>query len=486
MMPRKLRVVWMIGIDVLLSLVGVSGVHAQSEFALQPTTSTPVSLGVPNTVAILYRPTTDVLGNADIGIFVMHPYASYTTFAGCTQLAQRGFTVLCANGPFNGNQYGYYGYEQHAPTIAAGLNYLRNTVTSPTIKKALVFGHSAGGPMMSFYDNVAENGAGACTGPEKLIPCVTSNLQNLPKPDGVMLFDSHLGDSLATFTYVDPSILTNANPPGNVPANRDPSLDLFSAANGYNAATTGGTYTSAFVKRYTAAQAERNAELVSQALNLLRAEQQFNPTALGDDIPFLCIGCTAARLWQPASGGANQSATGLLNCTQQPHTLLAHDGTRPVQVVCSVRPPSGQGADGITNNSNINTNVHIYLGAHAMRTNGRYTQTLNDITGLDYSSSAATSAGNAPGITVPIIIIANTGHYFIRPDEILFNNLTSTNDKTLAYEEGAVHGGTECTACETLLGLPAGYYGDTFGRSMDFYAEWLMGNGPNGKPRFPH
>src|ERR1043165_3336407 len=176
---------------------------------------------VPGAVAAtLRRPTTDTLLKSHIGIFVMHPYSSYvnnTTI--CNELAARGFTMLCANGPFNGNQFGYYGYEQHVPTIAAGLNYLRNVVAGPAIKKALVFGHSAGGPMMAFYDNVAENGPAACTGPEKLIPCVTTNLQNLPKPDGVMLFDSHLGDSMATFTYVDPSIISNSIPPGNVPSN---------------------------------------------------------------------------------------------------------------------------------------------------------------------------------------------------------------------------------------------------------------------------
>ena len=45
-------------------------------------------------------------------------------------------------------------------------------------------------------------------------------------------------------------------------------------------------------------------------------------------------------------------------------------------------------------------------------------------------------------------------------------------DKTFAIEEGAIHGGTECTACEETArartaGAPGGdvafgYYGDTF------------------------
>ena len=224
----------------------------------------------------------------------------------------------CALSPTSGNQYAYYGFEQHASTIAAGLRFLRN-LTGPTVTKALIFGHSQGGPMMAFYQNVAENGPAVCQQPEKLLPCVDTDLHNLPKADGVMMFDSHLGDSLATFTYIDPAVMNNTL------GQRDPSLDMFSAANGYNATTNGATYTDAFKKRYTAAQAVRNADLVSQALALLQARRAStgNPNDLGDAIPFTVVGGSAARLWQPDLS--------LVSCTKSPHTLLSHDGTRPVR-----------------------------------------------------------------------------------------------------------------------------------------------------------
>src|SRR6266511_3196053 len=67
-------------------------------------------------------------------------------------------------------------------------------------------------------------------------------------------------------------------------------------------------------------------------------------------------------------------------------------------------------------------NVHIWLGTHSLRaTSGLYTQSADDITGIDYDSSNATSVSNAKGITVPLVIISNTGHYFVRPDEILYD-----------------------------------------------------------------
>ena len=82
---------------------------------------------------------------------------------------------------------------------------------------------------------------------------------------------------------------------------------------------------------------------------------------------------------------------------------------------------------------------------------------------------------------MPFLIVGNGAHYFIRPDEIIYQTARMA-DKTFAIEEGAVHGGTECTACETARGLATpgpgpspqyGYYGDTFGRTMDFMAEWM-------------
>ena len=198
-----------------------------------------------------------------------------------------------------------------------------------------------------------------------------------------------------------------------------------------------------------------------------------DPTQLGDDIPFNVVGSTDARLWQPD--------TGLLRYTKKPHTLLARDGTRPVQIIQSVRNPMGRAANGLDCiRSTTTQNVHIWLGAHALRaTPGLYTQSADDITGIDYDSSNATSVSNAKGITVPLVIISNTGHYFVRPDEILYDNAVA-HDKTIAFEEGAVHGGTPCLPCATLIdpaittqGQANAYWGDTIKRTFDFYSEWL-------------
>jgi hypothetical protein len=443
-----------------------------SRAQLQPVTTTNFNNTIGNALpnlpaAILRRPTENVPGKTNVAIFIMHPYSSSTNYMGCSLLAQRGYTTLCADSEFTDNPNGFYGYEQHAPGIRSGTNYLRNTVSNPAITKVLIFGGSMGAPMMAFYQNVAENGPRVCQDPEKIIPCVDTNLHNLPKADGVMMRDAHLGDALATFTYVDPAIHDNFCEP------RNPAVDMFSAANGYDAATDSAKYTKRFSNRYTTQQARRNQHLLNEALNLLRKKikRTGDPTQLDDDIPFDVVGSTDARLWQPDIS--------LLKYTKNPHILLARDGSRPVQIIESVRPPSGRRDAALDcEGSTPFANVHIWLGAHALRATPRlYTQTRDDMTG-DYDSSATSTVTNVKGITVPLIIIAHTGHYFIRPDEIIYDAAISS-DKTIAFNEGAVHGGGPCSECAlpidpTLTPAEANaYFGDTFKRSFDFYAEWL-------------
>ena len=205
-------------------------------------------------------------------------------------------------------------------------------------------------------------------------------------------------------------------------------------------------------------------------MGLLRKEIKAtgDPSQLGEDIPFTVIGSQNARLWQPDIS--------LLKYTKRAHTLLARDGTRPVQIIESVRVPAGERDTALDCiDSSIAANVRVWLGAHALRsTPGKYTQTKDDITGIDWDSSATSSITNVKGIKVPLVIIAHTAHYFIRPDEMIYDTAT-TLDKTIAFNEGAVHGGGPCAPCAlqidpTLTPAQANaYFGDTQGRNGDFY-----------------
>ena len=75
---------------------------------------------------------------------------------------------------------------------------------------------------------------------------------------------------------------------------------------------------------------------------------------------------------------------------------------------------------------------------------------------------------NVEGISVPFLIMSMTGHYFEVPDEIIYNHAASP-DKSIAFVEGAVHGITPCTACETR----PGQFGDTVKTTFDYVDQWL-------------
>ncbi|NIN34068.1 MAG: hypothetical protein GTO60_02730, partial [Gammaproteobacteria bacterium] len=59
-------------------------------------------------------------------------------------------------------------WEDNALAIKQGIEYLRSL---PGISTVVLLGGSGGGPTMSFYQAVAENGVAFCQQPQKLTKC---------------------------------------------------------------------------------------------------------------------------------------------------------------------------------------------------------------------------------------------------------------------------------------------------------------------------
>ncbi len=438
-------------------------------------TITYVNLGAGGT-ALLRTPSPLGASPRDhIGIFVMHPSSSFINSPICTELANRGYTTLCADNPFSFNGNGYKGYEDHSAIIARGINCLKGQnppgqTSSPcsaitAITKIIIIGHSMAGPMMAFYQNIAENGAAACKKPERLIPCDDTNLSNLPVADGVILLDSHLGDAAATMTYTDPAVIRDQQPDL-----RDSRVDMFDPANGYDTTTNGATYSDKFIKAFLAGQSRRHNKLIDDALEELSDITNDRHNVYPDDMPFVVPGSNGARLWQPDIR--------LLKCTQAAYLVLTNanpTGEGPKQI-CSVRLPAGN-LGALTFDSVTSVSVQIWLGAHSVRTTKDYNQTPDDITGIVYDSSNTSTPTNVEGLSKPLLIVVMGAHYFMRPDEILLSHATKTNDKQMVAVEGAVHGFTPCTPCAVAQGLPANAYGDTVKRLFDFVDGWLSNPG---------
>ena len=183
-------------LSVLSMILAAQVSRAQS----QPIRTTYVKLG--SSSALLMEPATPG-PKSHIAIVYTYPGTSLSLNLGPVnnfndptgpELAGRGYRELLLNHGLAGPKVGY---ESIAPAIGQAIKYARSL---PGVDTVLLLGHSIGGPLVAFYENVAENGPGVCQGPEKIYPCAGDRLKDLPKADGVIFADVHLGEA---FRHVD-------------------------------------------------------------------------------------------------------------------------------------------------------------------------------------------------------------------------------------------------------------------------------------------
>lgn len=394
---------------------------------------------------LLYEPTS-AGHKAKIALVYSHPNGDVMGAAAGEEMASRGYPILMVN---------YRGVAQptdaYLPAISRAFGYLR---ALPGVTKVVAVGHSGGGHLMPLYVNVALNGAKACNGPEKIYPC-RPGLDGLVRPDGLVLLDPTFG-ALHQASSVDPA-QTDGGP-------RKADVDMFAAANGYDAAAGRGRYPPAFAQRFHAAQAARNATIVDGALTR-SAALKAGAGSFSDDEPLVIRGmgvnATGARLYQPD--------TSYVSRTKRPHLLLRADGTEEQTIIRSVRAPSGRRAaqqlDSLAAMSQ-NTTVRRFLASSAIRTLPGYAFTADDVVGVDWRSAISSSPSNAEGITVPSLVLTMSCHYLVVPGEIIFDHLAA-RDKTYAAVEGATHSFGPCRP----------EYGDTRKRTFDYVDRWLSAAG---------
>jgi pimeloyl-ACP methyl ester carboxylesterase len=408
-----------------------------------------VRLGA-NDEGILYEPT-NLAPKARVAVLFTHPIANNFDAPMGRELASRGYRVLALNHHI-GNRRSpseVWNTEKYLPGVSRGIEYLR---TLAGVQRVVVLGHSGGGEEIAFYADVALNGPSACQGPEKIYPCKSEGLTGLAKPDGVILLDSTPG-GFNRFQSFDPAI-DGDNP------KRIASLDMLSPANGFDPVNKRANYSPEFAKRFFAAQAARNARIVAQAEERLKAIEQ-GKSLYSDDEVMLIRGA------KDGTGGArlyNPDPVHFLARTKKPHTLLKADGSEPDVIVQSLRPPvtSYSTELGTLENNAIAITVREFLATSGLRTTPDYAITADDIVGVDWRSAALTTPGNAEGITVPSLVMVMSCHYMIVPGEITFDHLAA-KDKTFAAVEGAVHGFSPCKP----------EYGDTVKRLFDYVDRWL-------------
>jgi pimeloyl-ACP methyl ester carboxylesterase len=396
--------------------------------------------------AVIYEPAS-AGAKSGISLIYMHPSGGTFNHPVGRELAIRGYRVLMLN--TYGTQEAFEGY---VPAIAASIRYLRSL---PGVTKVVFVTHSGGGPVMTFYENVAENGPKACQDPAKISPC-RGNLSDLPKADGLILLDSVPGAAFHWMTAVDPAVGSTHQP-------RNPELDMFDPKNSYDRASGSGGYSSDFVRKFFQAQSARNMSVVQRALarldKLEKGESDYR-----DDEPFIVPGVGVA------SAGARlyQTDLRLLSRTRQPHVLLKADESKPTQIIPSVRPPLGTKPDLLSTLRAMtqSTTVRKFLADSALRTTSEFSMTADNIIGVDWASSSTSVPSNIEGVKVPTLVMAMNCHYFVVPSEIAYDHAGAT-DKQYVAVEGATHMFRPCKP----------EYGDTQKRLFDYVDGWLSARG---------
>src|SRR5437870_10553987 len=130
--------------------------------------------------AALYKP--DKGPAPHVAFVIAHRTANYLNHIACRELPRRGFLALCFNTRFQNNEAAVR-WEETALDVKAAVDFARS---QPGITKVILFGHSGGGPLMSFYQAVAEKGTAYCQAPNKLVKC-GNNLSGL-KPADALVF----------------------------------------------------------------------------------------------------------------------------------------------------------------------------------------------------------------------------------------------------------------------------------------------------------
>jgi hypothetical protein len=399
--------------------------------------------GVPSSVkGALYAPDA-AQKPPHVGILVIHRASNFMNTLACTELSRRGFLVLCMN-PRSDNNEALVRWETIPLDVKAGMEFLKK---QPGVAKILLWGFSGGGPTTTFYQNVAENGVSACQGSNKLVQC-GNELAGLPRADGLILVDAHPGNPVNGIRSLNPAV-TDESRPNLI----NPDLDPFNPKNGYNSKGP-STFSEEFKKKYFRAQAERMNRLIEKALAMQR-QMKDGKYDYPDDDAFVVVRGENARLVQLDMR--------IHPGTVKPRKLIKNDGTVVTEIVKSVRVPNLQAArqNGQFENGTRLLTVKSFLSANAVRAT-------DSMDGIDHCSSNNSPPCHLPTITVPTLVSAMGGHYFIRDNEIHFE-LSGAKDKDFVVVEGAEHGQTPCAPCESS----PGQYGNSVKNFYDYVRVWI-------------
>lgn len=394
---------------------------------------------------VLYAPENDADAK-NVAVMVMHSDADYLNFPAGKALASHGYRTLQANVSKVSDTL-----DKKLLDVKAGIEYLKGL---PGVEKIVILGHSGGATLMSCYQAVAENGVAVFRDEKKIVPI--SDIGELPAADAVMLIDSNWGNGIMTLLSLDPAVKCDCNG-----VDLDAEYDL-AKQEGYH--PDGSHYSDAFIGKYQKAQAVRNNKLISKALERLEAINS-GKGSYRDDEPWIVAGATQIA---PCNRLFPQDIR-LLSHTKNEWPLIHADGSVTTGVIPSLRKArKAMPFTSIYGMGTMITSVKTYLSAQAVRTTEEFGYDETHIYGIDWDSSYCCTPGNMRHVKVPLLLMGMTGGYECLAAEMI-HELAASEDKTLAFVEGASHMLWPAKECEQF----PGQFGDTVKLTLDYAAKWL-------------
>lgn len=378
-----------------------------------------------------------------VGVVVIHRTSNFMNHLSAKELSKRGFLVLGMN-PRSDNNEASVNFDENIQDLRKGVEFMQK---QPGITKVLLLGHSGGGPTTSYYQAVQENGAGYCKGANKLSEC-TDRVAGGPKADGLILVDAHPGNPVNTLRSINPAVTDESNP-----TKIDASLDPFNPANGFNPKGA-SSYSDAFKARYFKAQSDRMNRLIDKAQKM-RADMAAGKHFPADDDIFTFYRNRARLMELDLTVHAG---------TEKPRKLLKNDASiDDSKKVMSVRVPNPDNAKrDLSFEDTKALTLTSFLTANATRSK-------NSNDDIDWCSTNNATPCAVQSISVPLLVTAMGGHYFIRDNEIIYD-LAKSADKDYVVVQGAVHGMTPCKPCSDVTKED---YSNATKNFFDYMAKWI-------------
>lgn len=399
--------------------------------------------------AVLYEPE-HAAEKSKIAVLVMHSDEDYLTCPTGEELAKRGYVVLCANVISKEGIIFHQNKKMHS--VKAAIQWLK---AYPGVEKVVLMGHSGGASLLTEYQAVAENGGHIFSGENMCYPYVEE--EELIPADGIMLLDANWGNAVMQLFSLDPAVVQEGNG-----MDLDPELNLFEEKNGFCEA--GSSFRDDFIRKFQKAQGKRNEKILAHAMERCRLIDE-GKGDYEDDEP-LCITGAAQSFF---NNKLYAQDIRLMSHTEEAYPLIHSDGSMTTEIIRSVHTPENpRSFTGSFWEGARFLSVKTYLSSYAIRTTEEYGYDESHVWGIDWHSSYAAPPGNVTHIHVPTLVMGMTGGWEFLASETIYR-MSASEDKSIAFVEGATHKFTPAKHCEAF----PGQFGDTMKLLHDHVDTWL-------------